>query len=63
MAFLLFEAEDEATRLLISLLQEHGWLLVCPIFDAVLAAPGPETVPGTQEAIVQMFETQTQLKA
>ena len=62
MAFLLFEKEDAATRLLVSLLNEHGWTLVCPIFDGVIAVPGPETVPGTEDAIVQEFEAQTNLR-
>ena len=62
MAFLLFDREDAATRLLISLLNEHGWILVCPIFDGVVAVPGPETVPGTEDAIVQTFEDQTYLR-
>ena len=62
MAFLLFHKEDAATRLLVSLLNEHGWILVCPIFDGVIAVPGPETVPGTEDAIVQEFEDQTNLR-
>ena len=48
-------------RHFVDLLPEHGWLLVTPVFDAVLAAPGPETVPGTEDTLMQQFEADTGL--
>ena len=61
-AFLLFEEEDAAMRQLVDLLPQYGWVLVGPIFDAVLAAPGRETVPGTEEALREHWERETGLR-
>ena len=60
-AVMLFEQEDVAMRKFVDLLAEKGWLLVAPIFDAVLAVPGPETVPGAEQALKDQWQQETGL--
>jgi len=62
LAFMVFEEEDRATQTLVNLLEEYGWRLVCPVFDAVVAVPGPDAVPGTDQAVAQAFHAATGLQ-
>ncbi|CAJ1383870.1 unnamed protein product [Effrenium voratum] len=40
-------------------LTEIGWLLVAPVYDAVLACPAEGTLPGVQDALLQEFADDT----
>ena len=62
LAFFVFHQEDAATRRLIEIVAEFGWHLVCPVFDAVVAAPGLESLPGSAAAIRDQFEADTGLR-
>ena len=47
---------------MIEIVAEFGWHLVCPVFDAVVAAPGLESLPGSAAAIRDQFEADTGLR-
>lgn len=61
LAFCVFDQENQAMRTLISVVEDFGWTLACPVFDGIVAMPGPDSLPGTQDAIVREFTKRTNL--
>ena len=67
MAFLLFDKEHKAMQLFCGLLPKHGFALVAPVFDAVLAVPQANlSMPGeevdsaaSEQALLEDFHSQT----
>ena len=67
MAFLLFDKEHKAMQLFCGLLPKHGFALVAPVFDAVLAVPqanlsmsGEEVdSAASEQALLEDFHSQT----